>query len=335
MRSRRWLIGAGAAAALIAVVVLFVPPVRSAAAGGLRYLHRVGPADARICLCRPDAEAEVTTSRGLALPVSLYRPPEGETRGTIVLVHGNTPSGRQHPFYRVLGARLSDRGFTVAAPDLGGFGGSENPFELEDEPGYLFSDDVRAVTRSFREGDPRGAARSGSETLLLVGHSMGATPALRVGLTESAVDGVVAIGPPRRNRERMASRDDRSYFWNRAQRTHAEVYGSAYPDWFTEEEWLSVKMREAMENLLPLLRKRGHAPVLFMDGSLENSADLRYLEEYVAGLAPPVTHHRVVGSDHYANVEGAGDVALYDDRAVGETVDVIADWVRTSVVPGG
>lgn len=329
---RRWLAIFAIVVSAGGLVLLAVPPFRSAALMGVEYLRLVGPTDVRFCVCGPDVETSIETPRGLTLPLSVYRSSGRETRGTVVLVHGNLPSGRRHPLYRVLGEKLSDRGFRVAAPDLGGFGDSENPFTLEGDPGYEFADDVRAVVRHVG-GDRSERGRDGSELLILIGHSMGATPSLRVGLAEPGVAGIVAIGPPRRVRERMRSPEDRSYFWERAKRTHAVVYGTGFPSWFTKEDWLPVKLREALENLRPALQDPGHVPVLFLDGSLEMPADLTYLREFAEGLAPPVEHRTISGSDHYANVGNVGSVVLYDASAVGETIDSIVEWTETSVVP--
>jgi len=269
----------------------------------------------------------VTTSRGLRLPVSVYRSAVSPARGRIVLLHGNTPLGRAHPLYRVLGTKLSERGFTVLAPDLGGFGDSENPFAIANDPGYRFSNDVRAVI-DYLESDVRETAGD-DDSLVIVGHSMGAIPALRVGLlSDLGVAGVVAVGPPRRVRERMESKSDRSYFWTRAKRTQLRVYGSPFPDWFSKDDWLSTKLREALEHFLPALRRSGHVPVLFVDGGLEPKEVLEYLERYVTRLEPPVSHERIDGSDHYANVrrKSLGRFVLYDAAAVSETVDAIDDW---------
>lgn len=329
---RRWLAISAIVVSVGGLVLLAVPPFRSAALMGVEYLRLVGPSDVRFCLCGPDAETSIETSRGLTLPLSVYRSPGRETRGTVVLVHGNLPSGRRHPLYRVLGEQLSNRGFRVAAPDLGGFGDSENPFTLNSHPGYAFADDVRAVV-SHVMGDRSRRDGAGSDLLILIGHSMGATPSLRVGLAEPEVTGIVAIGPPRRVRERMRSPEDRSYFWERAKRTHRRVYGTSFPPWFTEEDWVPVKLREALESLTPALQNPGHVPVLFLDGGLEMRADLAYLQEFAEGLAPPVEHRTIPGSDHYANVGNVGRVVLYDASAVGETVDSIVKWIETSVAP--
>lgn len=331
MKLKRWLIGAGIVVGLCVLVVIAIPSLRSVAVTGVDYVRRVGPTDLRVCLCRPDAESSITTPRGLPLPVSIYGSAEGEARGAVVLVHGNTPAGRTLPLYRVLAQKLSDHGFAVVVPDLGGFGDSGNPFALEENRGYRFAADLRAVAAFVRD-EMLGPSNRKPSRLMLIGHSMGATPALRVGLTEPGVRGVVAIGPPRRVRERMASAEDRSYFWNRAKRTHSEVYGSGYPAWFTREDWLPVKMREALETVSPLLKEEGHDPVLFLDGGLVSDEDLKYLERFVAGLTPPVAHHTVSGSNHYVNVGNFEDLMLYDAGAVGETVDMILRWFDAELI---
>lgn len=320
---------AGAVISLLLLAVVLARPVRTEIVHLVDYIRRVGPADARICTCQPDGKDSVITSRNLTLPISIYRASESAHRGNIILVHGNTPLGRRHPFYRVLGRKLSQRGFTVLAPDLAGFGESDNPFSITEEPGYRFSDDVRAVVDSVIS-EPSLPGEGG--TLILVGHSMGAVPTLRVGLSVSGISGVAAIGPPRRIRERMELESHRSYFWNRAKATHRKVYGRSFPNWFSKEAWHSAKLREAMENFLPALKDPGHVPVLFVDGSLEPKSDLGYLRQFVEKLAPPISHVRIAGSDHYANVRrnSLGWFVLYDDQAVEKTVDVIERWIASS-----
>lgn len=324
---------AGTAVAVVVVLAALVVPARTTVNQAVDYVRKVGITGARICTCRPDVEDSVTTSRGLQISISIYRSSAPVARGRIILVHGNTPIGRNHPLYRVLGTKLSQRGFRVVAPDLAGFGDSENPFAISRDPGYRFSNDLQAVI-DYLATDVEDPMDNGGR-LVIVGHSMGAVPALRVGLSDVGVAGVVAVGPPRLVRERMESKRDRSYFWNRAKRTQVRVYGTPFPDWFSKEDWRSTKLREAMEHFLPALQEPDHVPVLFVDGGREQKKVLEYLERYVSKLNPPVSHNRIAGSDHYANVKrkSIGGFVLYDAIAVKKTVDAIDNWFDAMVSP--
>ena len=265
----------------------------------------------------------------LRLVAREYRP-SSEPRAAILLLHGHTPKGSGLAFYRVLGRRLADLGYLVVAPDFAGFGASGDPFSIPYEEGYSGDHDVRAWLDHLTS-DPRLSG----EPLFVIAHSAGASSGLPVGLKDERVAGIVAIGPSRKVIEDLSDPKQADYWWHRNQRTHNQVYGRDYPDWYTKERWLSealgegsgVGLKRPMEYYLPLLQDRGHHPVLLVDGERELEEEKVYLQAYYEAMAEPKDYHTLAGSDHYSNVAHVGRWAIYDKQVVDETVSVLDEWM--------
>ena len=106
--------------------------------------------------------------------------PDGDSRATIVLVHGIAEhSGR----YERTGDLLAEAGFTVVSADLMGCGGSAGRrADIEDWAVYL--DQVQGLV----EGAPR--------RLVLLGHSMGGLIALEYALAERPSPDLLVLSAP-------------------------------------------------------------------------------------------------------------------------------------------
>ncbi len=110
--------------------------------------------------------------------------PDGETRAVVVIVHGfGEHSGR----YVHVGQRLAAEGYAVYAPDHRGHGRSDGP------RGRVDIDDVAEDVDRLAT---LAGARHPGRPLFLLGHSMGATVALRhVGRHQDRLAGVILSGP--------------------------------------------------------------------------------------------------------------------------------------------
>lgn len=288
----------------------------------LAELTAVAPVwDLRVCRCAADSTVAFERSDGLRIVAGLYRADADGSRPGIVLVHGNTPLGHRLQFYGVLASRLAARGYDVLAIDRTGYGRSDDPFRRGSVDALDHTRDVRAAM-DFLTGLDGVADR-----VHLIGHSGGAVSVFDTGFRDPAIGSVVAIGPPRRDTERMLEPEGRAYFWRRAQRTHRRVYGHDLPSWFSQEVWLAREFASDIANHLPELSRRCHAPLLLIDGEREPEADKRYLARYADRIAEPKKYVTIERSDHYGNTVNFF-WTVYDARVVGRTVDVIDSWLR-------
>jgi pimeloyl-ACP methyl ester carboxylesterase len=292
-------------------------------------LEATRPLDLRAGVFAPDRKVEIRRSGSLRLVAREYGPP-GDSRATVLLLHGHTPQGSNLAFYRVLGRRLAAAGYRVLAPDFAGFGESDDSFSIPYESGFSGDFDVEAWL-SLLESEPGDV----DTPLFIVAHSAGVSSGMTVGLQDDLVSGIVAIGPSRRVIEDLADPVRADYWWRRNQQTHRKVYGSGFPDWYTKEIWLSVALGEGttaglkrpMEYFLPLLQVEGHHPVLLIDGEREPEVDRIYLRAYFGEMAEPKDYHTLAGSDHYSNAAHLGKWAIYDRKVVDETVSVLDEWM--------
>lgn len=300
---------------------------RGAVAGISRFVWDVGPTDVRIGSFGPNETVSLLRPDGVELVGSVYRP-EGAWRARILLVHGNTPLGRELSLYRLLGARLAERGYYVLAVDLAGFGDSGDPFQAAAPESPDIGFDVRVWLDWFE--------RSGLGTpLAIVAHSGGGAPALEVGLDDERVAALALLGPPRRTIEVLSDPAQRDYFFERAQSTHRQVYGRALPDWYTQELWLDQalgagalpSLQVDMERYAVELSGPNHKPVLLVDNEWESPADLAYLRDFHSRMSDPKEYLTVPESDHYFNTRALAGRVLYDAASASQIVSAIDRWI--------
>jgi len=277
------------------------------------------------CRCLPRTDLELNRPDGVTLAASYYgsNPEGGEP--WVVLVHGNTPRGRRLGVYRVLSRGLARRGFSVLTLDQSGYGESGDPFR----PGTVEALDRRLdVLAALDYIDTVAPERDSG--IFLVGHSAGAPPVLRAGIDDGRVAGMVAIGPPRRVRERLADVEDREYFWMRARRTRRLNANAEFPAWFTAEQWLELSLRDAMEQHAEYFSTDGHKPLLLIDGERESEDDRSYLRRFAASIDEPKEYATIAESNHYCSAKefAGGRWIFFDREVVGETLDRIERWIR-------
>jgi uncharacterized protein len=68
-----------------------------------------------------------------------------------------------------------------------------------------------------------------------------------------------------------------------------------------------------------------HVPMLFLQGTRDNLAELSLLEPVVKGLGPSASLHRVEGADHSFHVLARS--GRNDREVMGEILDAFADWI--------
>jgi pimeloyl-ACP methyl ester carboxylesterase len=284
-------------------------------------LRRVPATRIAFCRCAPDSAVRLVRD-GLSLAADLYGL-DGSRRPAVLLLHGLTPDGNDLPLYHVLASRLADEGFFVLALDFAGYGDSDDPYALGTEAALDTRRDVRAAL------DLLGVLPAASEGVTLLGHSMGAIEAMQVGLADPRVGTVVALGPPRRTAEVLATEEGRGYHWNRIRRTYDSVYHRPMPAWFTRERFLALKAQRDIELFREAWAAAGHVPLLLVDGEREAPEDREYLRGYATRVQPPSRYVTIDEADHYLNSGRIGELIYYDRAAVGAFVTELRDWVAS------
>ncbi|MDF7674330.1 alpha/beta fold hydrolase [Acetobacteraceae bacterium ESL0709] len=129
----------------------------------------------------PDATLEM--SDGTLIPLRFYRatPP---LRGTILALHGFNDS---RDGWEILAPALTRHGFTIAAPDIRGFGGVQPPVRWASSTRRLIND-VQEELLWLHRHDPE-------HPLYLMGESMGGALALLSAENTSLVSGTILLSP--------------------------------------------------------------------------------------------------------------------------------------------
>lgn len=275
-----------------------------------------------VCRCSPDREVRLRRDDGLTTAAGIYEPDGSERRPGILLIHGNTSLGRKLAMYRVLAAGLAERGYLVLTFDLPGWGESDDPFQF----GMLEAVDNDNMVPAAVEY-LINKTNVDKNNIAVIGHSGGAMPALKWGITMDEIKKIILIGPPRRVRERMAHTSGINSFWRRFRQTHEFVYGTPIPEWFTADMFAERVQGGAMEEYLDYFSMNGHKPLMLVDGEHESEADKVYLEEYYAMLAKPRKFVRLRASDHYGNTAQSLGVIFYDKGVMHQLVSEVTQWL--------
>jgi predicted alpha/beta-hydrolase family hydrolase len=75
-----------------------------------------------------------------------------------------------------------------------------------------------------------------------------------------------------------------------------------------------------------------HVPMLFMQGTRDNLAELSLLEPFVDSLGPSASLHRVEGADHSFHVPARS--GRNDGEVMNEILDTFANWIEAMLRPG-
>ncbi len=266
---------------------------------------------------RGDSRSITFRSRNMNITGSLWIPETGHENPGIIMLHGSTPFGRKLELYPLLAHFLSQRGYVVLCIDLPGFGESDDPPDLSAWP--LLNDTATVMDAvSYMEGLPQ----VDKNRINLVGHSLGGGIAMKTATADRRIRKVIAIGPPRRLTERTEKEFES--FRQRYSRDRC-LAGLVPPDVFSE-----FIHHMALENFIPWFSSDGHQPVLLIDGSQEDKADLQYLKGYYEKLTPPKKYVTVPNTAHYLSVadfRGFNPV-IYDRTVIGEVIDLMDTWLK-------
>jgi pimeloyl-ACP methyl ester carboxylesterase len=300
---------------LLLSTVLAVP----LAAAGLLAFHVLDPVDYRVFVFQPVREATFFVTqldpladwgdiervrvpepeiwhipsvgpRDVDIAAAVYRPP-GVTRApAVVILHGSYPWGRKEGLIRLLGARLSERGWMVVAPDARGFGESSDPRNADDPESWRTDKDLSRVIDFII-----GTGHADPDQLFVIGHSMGANHALEGGLRDPRVKALVLIGPGRY----PAAEDLTPPDWERARFAADRKLDAP----------ISLELARfvfALGNIRLLaqsdLARPDHKPILLIDGELEGGAKLEYLRGVVDMMHGAVEYHTLPDTGHYCGV---------------------------------
>ena len=116
--------------------------------------------------------------------------------------------------------------------------------------------------------------------IYVIGHSRGATAAFHVGIKDSGIKKIVAIGPPRRVSEWLRAESNREYFWERAKHLRWRIYKKEFPSWYTKTLWLEQFVKNDINKHISYFLQELHKPLLLVDGELESEKDRLYLKNY-------------------------------------------------------
>jgi pimeloyl-ACP methyl ester carboxylesterase len=218
---------------------------------------------------------------------ALYRPRRVGPLPTVIVLHGAYPWGRKEALIRLIGARLSDLGWLVVAPDARGFGESGDPTDVDDPESWRTAKDLDKVIDFAID-----KANADAKQIFVVGHSMGANHAIEGALGNPRVKAVVLIGPGRY----VANEDVDPGDWERARfAADRGLDEPASPD--------LIKFVYSLGNIRlwreTQLGRPDHKPVLLIDGELEGPAKHEYLRRIVDQMPGEIEYRTLPDTGHY------------------------------------
>lgn len=285
-------------------------------------------------LYQKDASADVVTITrpdGLLIAGKVYHPKNGaKEKAAILLLHGNFAQGQSFPMYPILATELSLRGYLVLTIDLAGFGKSEDPYSSPTPKQVDYETETDSALIYLKQ-----ICSSPQTPIGIIGHSLGAEPALKVGLEHPLVGTIMLIGPPRRVWERYHTPEDIKYFWNRALEEGRLQYGrNGFPAWYGQELWLEDILQRDIRHLLPRIVRWTHKPILFMDGERELELDRSFLRFYVNKVSYPKRYVTIEGLTHHFNVQWFRHPLFFDPEGMDKATDILAQWCEQTADGG-
>ena len=284
-------------------------------------------ADLRICRCALSRKVRFKRDDGLEISGNLYGKEDSQIRPGIIFLHGNTPVGKELPFYQVIATKLAERGYLVLTIDFTGFGQSDDPYRFGTTKAVNNNLDADAALE-YLQTIPNLA----KEKIYIIGHSRGSTPAFDVGIARAEIKAIIGIGPARRITERFLNPVEQNYFWQREQRNHQQVYGKNLPKWYSKQDWLEQMLKRDITRHIPYFQQSGHKPILLIDGEKESQADREYLSDYYQQLAPPKKYVTIANDNHYANTDSINikimKINIYNNKVVTKTINTIDNFLK-------
>jgi pimeloyl-ACP methyl ester carboxylesterase len=219
--------------------------------------------------------------------------------------------------YRILGRELADRGYIVLAIDLRGYGGSDDPPDVQQAASFAFVADVTHAVNYLTT-----IAEIRPDQLFVVGHSFGGDVAISAAVAEPRLQKVVAIGPGRRFNERGGTPEAPEFNYFRRREMRYMLLWEAIP----AETFMAYRVLLPLENQLAYFT-RAHQPLLLIDGALESAVDRAFLQNIYSLLSEPKAYVTLANADHYVNTANLGPVVIYDQLAVEALVQEIDKWL--------
>jgi pimeloyl-ACP methyl ester carboxylesterase len=262
----------------------------------------------------------VLPSDRLRIAGTVYRPSGPANSSAIVLVHGNSPSGRRLGLYTLLARELARRGYLVLTIDLRGFGDSDEP-ETVAAPDWEAQRDISAAVTYL------GALPGGDVTKVhVVGHSMGGAYAVAAAATDARIASITAVSPTRRVDEQILApgAPKRDFFYRRFVRLRG---ARGHPEETVPVgSFLEIARGWRLENHAGHFAAR-HQPILLVDGELEAPEDRSFLRRLYSDMSAPKRYVTLARSNHYLNSTDIGPVNVYDARALRALADTIGAWL--------
>jgi pimeloyl-ACP methyl ester carboxylesterase len=275
------------------------------------------------CVLVDRTESVYFDAGSLRLAADLFDPPSAGNGDGVILLHGSSTFGRRLPLIRILGDRFRARGYSVLAPDLRGFGESQDPAELDDAAAFDFAMDVHAAVEYMRNRSNREIRR-----IHVIGHSFGAGAALASDARRAGASMLVLIGPPRRVEERFLApgAPDSSYFVQRAQEDMQLPRPPAYTAWAAAFGAMDIARH------VPAFAGGDHVPLLLVDSDGEDPADLAFMRGVHARMSPAVDFWTLEGTDHYLHTGLMLGSACYNRGVVEPFVERLDEWLRQAAL---
>lgn len=280
--------------------------------------------DKRLGLARPDQEI-VLRSQGLKIAGDLYLPSRqnGGSPG-IVMLHGSSRWGRKVAMGQLLAKRLAARGYVVLLIDIRGFGDSDDPEELASVNSWDPRPDIAAAITFLA-----GSELVDNRALYLVGHSMGASYAIKAAIEDERIKKIVAIGPARRFLERFPA--EKGSFLARFSRDRRLARLIPLEVYYDHSVLFTV------ENTFDYFQQEASKPLLLIDGELEAAANKSFLAQYYARMAAAHRYVTIAATGHYFNVVGfekfenfpvLRDLYIYDQKVIEDGEQAIDHFLK-------
>jgi|GEM_PF-5825339 len=229
---------------------------------------------------------------GLKLAGTFYDAPGGNANGTIILSHGSSAWGQNHPFVVMTALEMARRGYEVFTFDYRGFGASQDPLRLDAAAALYFPHDLAAAIACVRKEKNGKAGR-----IILFGHSFGAGPSLVCGFDNPAIADLVIVSPARRVWQRNLD--------SAAFRGIAELQKRMKADMELDTLPAAAALRELTPQIIidRFAGKTFTRPLLLIDGEQEKPELREFLASVAATLKGDVKYETVKDAPHYFGLD--------------------------------